>query len=43
LKKVYDRICDFQKEFGEAFWKPSELLKQLAEEGKTFEDHDQGR
>jgi 3-hydroxyacyl-CoA dehydrogenase len=43
LKKVYDRICDFQKEFGEMFWKPSELLKRLAEEGKTFEDYDQGR
>jgi len=40
LKKVYDRICQFQEQFGERFWKPSALLKTLAEEGRTFDDYD---
>jgi 3-hydroxyacyl-CoA dehydrogenase len=35
LKKVYDRICEFQKRHGE-LWTPAPLLKQLAEQGKTF-------
>jgi 3-hydroxyacyl-CoA dehydrogenase len=39
LKKVYDRIREFEKEHG-ALWTPAPLLKQLAEEGKTFADFD---
>lgn len=39
LKKVYDRICEFQKTHGDV-WKPAPLLKRLAEEGKTFEQYD---
>jgi len=35
LKKVYERICEFHKRHGET-WTPSPLLKQLAEQGKTF-------
>lgn len=35
LKKVYDRICEFHKQHGE-LWTPAPLLKQLAEQGKTF-------
>ena len=35
LKEVYDRICEFQKQHGE-LWTPAPLLKQLAEQGKTF-------
>jgi 3-hydroxyacyl-CoA dehydrogenase len=35
LKKVYDRICEFEKQNGE-LWIPAPLLKQLAEQGKTF-------
>ncbi len=35
LKKVYDRIREFQKQHGE-IWEPAPLLKQLAEQGKTF-------
>jgi 3-hydroxyacyl-CoA dehydrogenase len=35
LKRVYERICEFQKKHGE-IWAPSPLLKQLAEQGKTF-------
>jgi 3-hydroxyacyl-CoA dehydrogenase len=35
LKKVYDRICEFQEKHGE-LWQPAPLLRQLAEQGKTF-------
>jgi 3-hydroxyacyl-CoA dehydrogenase len=35
LKKVYERICEFHKQHGET-WRPAPLLKQLAEQGKTF-------
>jgi 3-hydroxyacyl-CoA dehydrogenase len=35
LKRVYDRICEFQRQHGE-IWQPAPLLKQLAEQGKTF-------
>ena len=37
LKKVYERVCEFHKQHGET-WAPSPLLKQLAEQGKTFAD-----
>jgi 3-hydroxyacyl-CoA dehydrogenase len=35
LRKVYERICEFQKQHGET-WAPAPLLKRLAEQGKTF-------
>jgi len=35
LKKVYNRICEFHKQHGE-IWEPAPLLRQLAEQGKTF-------
>jgi 3-hydroxyacyl-CoA dehydrogenase len=35
LKKVYDRICEFHRQHGE-LWTPAPLLKQLADQGKTF-------
>src|SRR5712672_3155250 len=35
LKKVYERICEFHQQHGEN-WRPAPLLKQLAEQGKTF-------
>jgi 3-hydroxyacyl-CoA dehydrogenase len=37
LKRVYDRVLEFQKQHGE-IWEPSPLLKQLAEQGKKFAD-----
>jgi len=37
LKKVYERILDFQKHHGE-LWEPAPLLKKLAEQGKGFAD-----
>jgi len=39
LKKVYDRIAEFEKQHG-ALWQPAPLLKQLVEEGKKFADFD---
>jgi 3-hydroxyacyl-CoA dehydrogenase len=39
LKKVYDRVCEFEKQHG-FWWKPAPLLKQLAESGKTFAEYD---
>jgi 3-hydroxyacyl-CoA dehydrogenase len=38
LKKVYGRILEFRQQHGE-LWEPAPLLKQLAEQGKTFADH----
>ncbi len=35
LKNVYDRVGEFHKQHGET-WRPAPLLKQLAEQGKTF-------
>jgi 3-hydroxyacyl-CoA dehydrogenase len=35
VKKVYDMICEFQRQHGDV-WKPSALLEQLAVENKTF-------
>ena len=37
LKKVYDRIREFEQQHGE-LWRPAPLLKRLAEQGKTFAD-----
>ncbi|WP_445356926.1 3-hydroxyacyl-CoA dehydrogenase NAD-binding domain-containing protein [Microbulbifer sp. ANSA002] len=38
LKKIYDTICTFRDQHGEANWTPAPLLVQLAKEGKTFTD-----
>ncbi len=35
LKKVYDRICEFEASHGK-LWTPAPLLKRLAERGSTF-------
>jgi 3-hydroxyacyl-CoA dehydrogenase len=35
LKKVYERICEFQQRVG-SWWEPAPLLRRLAEQGKTF-------
>ena len=37
LKKVHDRICEFNRQHGE-LWEPAPLLTKLAKEGKTFAD-----
>ena len=43
LKKVYDKICEFRDIYGEEYWKPAPLLKQLAESGSTFAQWDKQR
>ena len=35
LKKVYDRVCEFEQQHGE-IWQPAPLLERLAASGKTF-------
>jgi 3-hydroxyacyl-CoA dehydrogenase len=42
LKKVYDKICQFEKEHG-SLWAPSPLLTELAESGKSFADFDKSK
>jgi 3-hydroxyacyl-CoA dehydrogenase len=42
LKRVYDRVRQFQEQHGE-IWEPAPLLKQLAEQGKTFAEFTQGQ
>jgi 3-hydroxyacyl-CoA dehydrogenase len=39
LKKVYERICEFQKQHGE-LWIPAPLLQRLAEQDRTFAELD---
>jgi 3-hydroxyacyl-CoA dehydrogenase len=39
LKKVYERICEFEKQHG-SLWAPAPLLKKLAESGQSFADFD---
>jgi 3-hydroxyacyl-CoA dehydrogenase len=41
LDKVYDRVCEFHRQFG-ALWEPAPLLKELAAEAKTFCDFQKG-
>ena len=36
LEKIYQSICEFANTYGEEFWQPAALLKQLVEEGKTL-------
>ncbi|MGH9687624.1 MAG: 3-hydroxyacyl-CoA dehydrogenase NAD-binding domain-containing protein [Candidatus Acidiferrales bacterium] len=38
LKKVYERVSEFQKRHG-AIWTPAPLLKELAESGRGFADY----
>jgi len=42
LKKVYDKVCEFEKQHG-SLWAPSPLLKELAESGKKFADFDKAK
>jgi len=42
LKKIYDRIVEFEKQHGE-MWEPAPLLKRLAAIGGTFAGYDAAR
>ena len=37
LEKVYDRVCEFQRQHG-SLWEPAPLLAQLAKQGLSFAD-----
>jgi 3-hydroxyacyl-CoA dehydrogenase len=39
LKRVYDRVLEFHQQRGE-LWEPAPLLKELAEQGKTFAEYE---
>ncbi|MGH9826779.1 MAG: 3-hydroxyacyl-CoA dehydrogenase NAD-binding domain-containing protein, partial [Blastocatellia bacterium] len=39
LKKVYERVLEFEKQHGK-LWAPAPFLKRLAEEGRSFADLD---
>jgi len=39
LGRIYDRICEFERELGER-WKPAPLVRRLATEGKSFRKYD---
>lgn len=36
LEKIYHTICEFSDTYGEEFWQPAALLKQLVTEGRTL-------
>ena len=36
LETIYCTICEFSDTYGQEFWQPAALLKQLVEEGKTL-------
>jgi 3-hydroxyacyl-CoA dehydrogenase len=38
LEKVYQSICQFGATYGEEFWQPAALLKQLVAEGKSLSE-----
>ena len=40
LRTVYQKLCDFQRAFGDA-WRPASLLKKLAEQGRSFYEAEQ--
>ncbi len=42
LAKVYDRVCEFEKQHG-SLWTPAPLLKRLAESGQTFASFDKSK
>jgi len=39
LNRVYERVQQFETELG-PYWKPARLLKELAQQNRTFQDHD---
>jgi len=41
LEKVYDRVCEFQRQHG-SLWEPAPLLAQLAKQGLSFADFKAG-
>ena len=42
LDSVYRKVCEFAERFGDAYWSPPELLRELAESGGSFADYRRG-
>ena len=40
LRRVFDRVLEFEQRHGSDLWAPAPLLRQLAEAGETFESYD---
>lgn len=40
LKTAYEKICGYAEAYGDRWWQPAPLLKELAEAGKSFADFD---
>ena len=40
LAEVYSKICANAEKYGERWWKPAPLLKELAQAGSSFADYD---
>jgi len=40
LENVYAKVCANAEKYGERWWKPAPLLKQLAEAGSSFAEYD---
>ena len=38
LARVYERICEFREQLDAGHWQPATLLKDLAENGSSFEE-----
>ena len=36
LKKIYDRILEFQRSLDSQYWQPAPLLEKLAKAGSSF-------
>lgn len=43
LRKVLSKVGEFRDRFGTEYWKPPELLRELALAGKTFADFDKAQ
>jgi 3-hydroxyacyl-CoA dehydrogenase len=43
LKNIFERVCEFEGQFGSDLWAPAPLLKQLANAGSTFAAWDEAR
>ncbi|MEP6962215.1 MAG: 3-hydroxyacyl-CoA dehydrogenase family protein, partial [Acidobacteriota bacterium] len=41
LKKIYDKVCEWETKFGSDLWAPAPLLRKLAESGHTFAQWDE--
>jgi 3-hydroxyacyl-CoA dehydrogenase len=43
LPVVYEKICEFRDRFGAEYWAPPDLLRELAESGRSFAAYDKAQ